>query len=261
MGIDRSYNTEYSSHRFPWLCIRVFVRQFSSEKNRANTKVNFSLSDDESDAETVDSVKPELSPPYDPFSKKPSVEDPQDPKNFQEIFHKMKTEGLTNEAVKMFDALSKDGLTHEALEIFSQMKEKHHMPEVVAHTAIVEAYAKAGRPKESLKVFTRMLACGVLPNAYTYTVLIRGLAADVKTLKDAKKHLLEMLGNGMSPNAATYTAVFEGFVREEQEEAARELLREMKGKGFVPDEKAAKEALKSKRGQVIRTVINLLFNK
>ncbi|KAF8118896.1 hypothetical protein N665_0002s0198 [Sinapis alba] len=239
---------------------RDFVRQFSSESKRVNTKVNFSLSDDDSD-ETVDSGKRELSPPYDPFGKKPSIEEPEDPKNLQEIFHNMKAEGLTNEAVKMFDALSKDGLTHEALELFSQMKEKHHMPDVVAHTAVVEAYAKAGQPKESLKVFMRMLACGVLPNAYTYTVLIKGLAADAKTLKDAKKHLLEMVGNGMGPNAVTYTSVFEGFVREEKEEAARELLREMKGKGFVPDEKAVKEALKSKRGQVFRTVINLLFDK
>lgn len=120
---------------------------------------------------------------------------------------------------------------------------------MVAHTAVVEAYAKAGQPEESLKVFMRMLACGVLPNAYTYTVLIRGLAADGKTLKDAKKYLF------------TYAAVFEGFVREEKEEAARELLKGMKGKGFVPDEKAVEEALKSKRGQAVRTVINLLFDK
>ncbi|XP_024011570.1 pentatricopeptide repeat-containing protein At4g38150 isoform X1 [Eutrema salsugineum] len=241
--------------------VRVFARQFSSETKRVNTKVNFSLSDDEETPVTEDPGKPELPPPYDPFSKKPAIEEPEDPKNLQAIFHKMKTQGLTNEAVKMFDALSKDGLTHETLELFSQIKEKHHMPDVVAHTAIVEAYAKAGQPKEALKVFLRMLASGVLPNAYTYTVLIKGLAVDANTLKDAKKYLLEMMGYGMSPNAATYTAVFEAFVREGKEESARELLQEMKEKGFVPDEKAVKESLHSKRGQVFRTVINLLFDK
>lgn len=41
---------------------------------------------------------------------------------------------------------------------------------------------------------------------------------------------------------------FEGFVREGKEEAAR-------------DERAVIEAFKSKRGQVFRTIINLLFDK
>lgn len=263
MSISRSKHN--SNSLFPWLCGRGFARQFSSETKRVNTKVNFSLSDDDSDEETPvteDSGKPEfLPPPYDPFSKKPAIEGPEDPKNLQEIFHKMKTEGFMNEAVKMFDALSKDGRTHEALELFSQIKDKNQMPDVVAHTAIVEAYANAGQAKEALKVFMRMLACGVSPNAYTYTVLIKGLAADVRTLKDAKKYLLEMMGNGMSPNIATYTAVFEAFVKDEKEESARELLQEMKGNGFVPDEKAVREALQSKRGQVFRTVFNLLFDK
>ncbi|XP_010423694.1 PREDICTED: pentatricopeptide repeat-containing protein At4g38150 isoform X1 [Camelina sativa] len=253
-----------SNSLFPWFCGGVFTRQFSSETKRVNTKVNFSLSNDDSDEETPvtrDSGKPELPPPYDPFSKKLAIEEPEDPKNLQEIFHKMRTEGFTNEAVKMFDALSKDGLTHEALELFSQIKDKNQMPEVVAHTAIVEAYANAGQAKEALKVFMRMLSCGVSPNAYTYTVLIKGLAGDARTLKDAKKYLLEMMGIGMSPNAATYTPVFEAFVKEGKEESARELLQEMKGKGFVPDEKAVREALQSKRGQVFRTVINVLFDK
>ncbi|XP_010495055.1 PREDICTED: uncharacterized protein LOC104772106 [Camelina sativa] len=72
------------------------------------SKVNFSLSDDDSDKKTPvtkDSGKPELPPPYDPFSKTPAIEVPEDPKNLQDIFHKMRTEGFTNEAMKMFDAL------------------------------------------------------------------------------------------------------------------------------------------------------------
>ncbi|KAF2300321.1 hypothetical protein GH714_011943 [Hevea brasiliensis] len=128
----------------------------------------------------------------------------------------MRSEGLINNAVKMFDALSKDGLTHEALELFSQIKDKGHMPDVVAHTAVVEAYANAGQSKEALK--------------------------------------------GMRPNAATYTAVFEAYAKEQKEDQAREFLQQMKQKGFVPDEKAVREVL-DKRGQVFRTVVNILFNK
>lgn len=96
--------------------------------------------------------KSKLPPPYDPFSKKPAIEEPKDPKDLQEVFHKMRTEGLINNAVKMFDGLSKDGLTHEAMELFSQMNDKGNMPEVIAHTAVVEAYANAGQCKEALKV-------------------------------------------------------------------------------------------------------------
>ncbi|XP_010558198.1 PREDICTED: pentatricopeptide repeat-containing protein At4g38150 isoform X1 [Tarenaya hassleriana] len=246
--------------------VRVFARQFSSDTKRVNTKVNFSPSDDDSEEETSlaveDAGQPKkLPPPYDPFNKKPVLEEPEDPKDLQAVFHKMKTGGLTNEAVKMFDALSKDGLTHEALELFSQIKDKGHMPDVVAHTAIVEAYAKAGQPNEALKVFMRMLACGVAPNAYTYTVLIKGLARDAKSLGDAKKYLLEMLEKGIRPNATTYLAVFEAFVREQKEDSSRELLKEMEEKGFVPNEKAVREVLQTKRGQVFRTVISILFDK
>lgn len=89
----------------------------------------------------------------------------------------MRTEGLTNHAIKMFDGLCKDGLTHEALELFSVMKDKGTMPDVVAHTAVIEAYVNAGGThwKNGLRTYERMLACGVLPNAYTFSVLIKGM--------------------------------------------------------------------------------------
>lgn len=171
--------------------------------------------------------------------------------------------GLFNHAVKMFDALSKDGLTHEALELFGQIKDKGQMPDVVAHTAILEAYANAGQPKEAVKVYMRMLASGVSPNPYTYAVLIKGLAAsaDAKFVKESIKYVLEMMDKGMRPNAVTYTSVFEALLKDERMDEAANLLQQMKGKGFVPDEKAVREALASKRGYVFRNVINLLFGK
>lgn len=237
-------------------------------KKYVNTKVNFSLSDDDDDEEdemgSVNKMdKSKLLPPCDPF-KKVVEEEPTDPKNLQEIFYKMRAEGLTNNAVKMFDALSKDGLTHEALQLFAQIKDKGHMPDVVAHTAVIEAYTNAGQGKEALRVFVRMLASGVAPNAYTYAVLIKGLAAadgNAKLLGDAQKYLMEMMGKGMRPNAGTYTAVFEAFVREQKVDEARELLQQMKVKGFVPNEKAVREVLIDKRGAVFRGVINILFGK
>ncbi|XP_038979981.1 pentatricopeptide repeat-containing protein At4g38150-like [Phoenix dactylifera] len=202
------------------LSARGFAASSSSGSSLTNPTTSFDWSDDKNDGEdgtatakskkkttTVDNKSRNLPPPYDPFSKKPVIEEPSDPSNLPEIFHKMCTEGLTNHAVKMFDALSKDGLTHEALELFSVIKDKGSMPDVVAHTAVIEAYANAGgHSKDTLRTFDRMLVSGVSPNAYTYTILIKGLTRDDK-LPEAQKYLLEMIGKGMWPNAGTYQAV------------------------------------------------------
>ncbi|KAI4349841.1 hypothetical protein L6164_010390 [Bauhinia variegata] len=253
--------------------VLYFSSEVDAKRKKIDTKVNFSLSDSDSDSEDdnvtstqitqkeIDKNK-KLPPPYDPFNKKPVIAEAEDPKNLQEIFHNIRSgDGLFNHAVKMFDALSKDGLNHEALELFGQIKDKGHMPDVVAHTAVIEAYANAGQPKEALKVYMRMLSSGVSPNAYTYTVLIKGLAADSKFLKDAKKYVLEIMEKGMRPNAATYTAVFEALAKEEKVDEATEFLDQMKAKGFVPDEKAVREVLVSTRGPVFRTVLNIFFGK
>lgn len=245
-------------------------RHFCSTKTPVDTKLNFSLSDSDSESDEQNNnthketgkTNRVVPPPYDPFSKKPAIEDPKDPKDLQQIFHDMRSgDGLFNHAVKMFDALSKEGLTHEALELFGQIKDKGQMPDVVAHTAILEAYANAAQPKEAHKVYMRMLASGVSPNAYTYAVLITALAADAKFVKDASKYLLEMMDKGMKPNAKTYTSVFEGLLKEERIDEATRLLEQMKAKGFVPDEKAVREVVSNRRGPVFRNLINVLFGK
>lgn len=225
----------------------------SSVHGKINTKVNFSLPDSDADDDYVrQNNKPKLAPPYDPFNKKPAIEEPGDPKNLQQIFHNMRAQGLTNNAIKMFDALSKDGLTHEALQLFAQIKDNSHMPDVIAHTAVIEAYANASQPKQALAVFRRMLASGVAPNAYTYSVLIRGLAADAKTMSDATKYLLEMMRKGMTPNASTYTAVFEAFIRENRADEGAQVLQQMKTMGF--------SLVGNKRSHAHRALFNLLFD-
>ncbi|CDP17755.1 unnamed protein product [Coffea canephora] len=240
---------------------------------KRSTLVNFSLSDSESDSESESEDKrsrdrqidkSKLPPPYDPFNKKPVIEEPEDPKNLQEVFHNMRGDGLMNSAVKMFDGLSKDGLTHEALELFSQMKDKGQMPDVVAHTAVIEAYVNAGQAKEGLKVYMRMLASGVLPNAYTYNVLIKGLVAsgDAKLVKEAKTYVEEMAEKrGIKPSAAVCVGVYEGLMKVGLEEEGKEVLEMLKSKGLVPEEEKVRDALKNKRGPAFRTVMNVLYGK
>lgn len=173
----------------------------------------------------------------------------------------MRTDGLIDNAVKMFDGLSKDGLTHEALELFRVIKDKGTMPDVVAHTAVIEAYADAGKGKEALTTYKKMLACGVAPNAYTYGVLIKGLLAEGGTVGEVRRYVVEMMEKGMRPNVGTCVAVFEGFVREGKAEDGRELLEVMRAKGLRVDERAVREAMKGKRGHVVRGVMDLLLGK
>lgn len=234
--------------------------------------MNFSIPSDcesESDSESLpekpDNCKSKLPPPYNPFDKKlPGATDEQeDPKNLQEVFARLREDGLMNSAVKMFDGLSQDGLTHEALELFSQIKDKGQMPDVVAHTAVVEAYANAGQAKEAHKVYLRMLASGVLPNAYTYRVIIRGLAesGDARMTKEAGKYVGEMVGRGMMPNAEAVVAAFEGLAKVGMEGEGRGMLEMMKEKGVAPEESKVREVMKGKRGFVYRTVMGVLYGK
>ena len=234
--------------------------------SNTNSPVAFDWSDDDADSSShpppSTAKKDELPPPYyDPFSKKPAVAEPSDPTKLQEIFHRMRKEGLTDYAIKMFDGLSKDGLTHEALALFAVIKDKGSMPDVVAHTAVLEAYANAGPAhwRDAVRTYDRMLASGVMPNAYTLAVLVRGLAASDRCA-EAGKYLVEMLDRGMRPNVATYLAAFEAYLRMGKVEEGKALLETMEGKGFVPDEEAVRGGT-VKRGQVFDGIMNLLFGK
>uniref|UniRef100_A0A0E0PWW4 Ribosomal protein L15 n=1 Tax=Oryza rufipogon TaxID=4529 RepID=A0A0E0PWW4_ORYRU len=235
----------------------------TNRSSNTNSPVAFDWSDDDDNPSPppMEAKSPNLPPPYDPFSKKPAVMEPSDPTNLQEVFHRMRTEGLTDYAIKMFDGLSKDGLTHEALELFAIIKDKGAMPDVVAHTAVLEAYANAGPAhwRDVVRTYDRMLASGVTPNAYTLAVLVKGLAASDRFM-EAGKYIVEMLDRGMRPNAATYLAVFEAYVRMEKVEEGRVLLETMKSKGFTPSEEAVRSGT-VKRGHVFRGIMNMLFDK
>lgn len=188
---------------------------------------------------------------------------PEDPKDLQQVFQKVEsTEGLINNVVKMFDALLIKGHEREAAEMQAQI-DQGLMPEVVIYTGVMEEYADAGKTGDVLKVYERMLESGTAPNSYTYRVLIKALAADPDStfLEDAKKYLLEMMDMGLQLNAEAYTAVFKAFARREKAAEAKRFLEEMKGRGFVADEKAVREVLKVRRGPVVKSVIKILFAK
>lgn len=262
MAAALHYRLLFSGGNLHRLRLPIAVRFASSSNTNSPVSFPFSDSDDDTTAAAAAVDPSKLPPPYDPFNKtSPFSQPPSDPSDLQQVFHHLGSgDGLMSSAVRMFDGLSKDGLTHEALALFSQIKDKGAMPDVVSHTAVIEAYAGAGRAKEALRSYLRMLSVGVQPNAYTYAVLIKGLARGGK-VGEAGKYLVEMVGVGMKPNAGTIAAAFEAFVKEGKVEEGEEVLRVLKGKGFAPDEKAVREQLGDKRGPAFRGVIGLLFGK
>ncbi|PRQ42581.1 putative pentatricopeptide [Rosa chinensis] len=203
--------------------------------------------------------------PARPYSSKPEpiTVGPEDPTDLRQVFQKVETtEGIINNVVKMFDALLTKGHEREAAEMHAQI-DQGFMPEVVTYTGVMEEYAGAGKTGDVLKVYQRMLDYGINPNSYTYRVLIKALAEDPdsKFLGDAKKYLMEMMDVCLRPDAVAYTAVFKAFARLEKAAEGRRFLEEMKGKGFVADEKEVREVLKGRRGRLAKKVINLLFGK
>ncbi|KAM5560818.1 pentatricopeptide repeat-containing protein [Rosa sericea] len=196
----------------------------------------------------------------------PDIEnDPENPKDLQQVFNKMHTgEGFVKTVVRMFKMLEREGFLSQAQEIRAKIYslcESNDMPEVVIHTGMMEIYSKADRSKEALRVFQRMISLGVAPNAYTYSVLIKALTKDPDFLDDAKQYVLEMMGNGMQPNAKTYTTLFYAFAQlgKDKLKEAKEFVKQMKARGFVANKKAVKEVLKGKKAPIAKMVINILF--
>ncbi|KAK1295320.1 hypothetical protein QJS10_CPA16g01825 [Acorus calamus] len=251
--------------------ITQWRRLFSSQSKFTNTTTSFDWSSDEDDNNEETKRNPKVVDKSKlPLSKKKHDDDgggglEEEPSELQEALHKATTmEGLKSHVVKMLDGLCiDDGLIHEALKLISFMKDNqlNIMPDVVVHTAVVEAFSNyPGHSKQALRSYKRMLASGVLPNAYTYSVLIRGLARDGK-LAEARKYVLEMMGRGMRPNAGTYGAVLEAFVREGKEDEGRALLEEMKSKGFVLEEKSERLQRMREQFPVFRDAVMRIFSR
>jgi pentatricopeptide repeat protein len=60
----------------------------------------------------------------------------------------------------------------EAMKLFDLMREKGAIPEVVIHTAVVEAFCKASKLNTVLRIFKKMHGNGVIPNAFSYWLII-----------------------------------------------------------------------------------------
>ncbi|XVE66454.1 hypothetical protein DITRI_Ditri08aG0080800 [Diplodiscus trichospermus] len=167
------------------------------------------------------------------------------PQDANQIFKKMKETGLIPNAVAMLDGLCKDGLFQEAMKLFGLMREKGTIPEVVIYTAVVDGFCKAHKLDDAKRIFRKMQSKGVTPNAFSYTVLIQGFCK-CDQLDDAIQFCFEMLEAGHSPNVTTFVGLVDGLCKEKGVEEAQNVIGTLKKKGFVVDDKAARQFLDKK---------------
>ncbi|KAK9707489.1 hypothetical protein RND81_07G201000 [Saponaria officinalis] len=219
----------------------------------------------------------------DPFNKIPINPKHMGRNHLVEDLFKVKTEGLFVSAGKVFDKMSKRvrssnnniKMTHEAME--RSRGGFGRVPDIVAHIAVIEAYANAGQSNHKAhKLYLKMLGAKVIPNEQSYNLLIKLLVStsngDWMMIAQAQKYMIEMLDKGMKPDAATFVAVFKALVTEGRVREGREFLEDVKERGFVVDDGVFREVvkgrrgalskvLKGKRGNVVRSLLEILFAK
>lgn len=196
----------------------------------------------ESDHKKTDQGLPPKEEKTDASAAEVSPQPLQDP---DELFKKMKENGLIPNAVAMLDGLCKDGLVQEALKLFGYMREKGSLPEVVIYTAVIQAFCEAYKHDEAVSVFRKMQSNAIAPNAFTFSVLIQGLCQGTRS-EEAFGICLEMLEGGHSPNLATFIALVDGFCKEKGLEDAKNMIQTLKQKGFYLDVKSVQEYLRKK---------------
>ncbi|CAH9085863.1 unnamed protein product [Cuscuta epithymum] len=184
-------------------------------------------------------------PPEENSADTSTAEAPPPPQNADELFKKMKENGLIPNAVAMLDGLCKDGLVQEAMKLFGLMREKGTLPEVVIYTAVIEGFCQANKYDDAMRVFRKMQSNGITPNAFTFSVLVQGLCKGM-LLEDAFGVCLEMLEGGHSPNLATFIGLVDVYCKEKGLEDAKNMIQTLKQKGFYLDAKSVKEHLTKK---------------
>ncbi|KAI4347962.1 hypothetical protein L6164_008731 [Bauhinia variegata] len=181
------------------------------------------------------------------------------PQYVDEIFKKMKENGLIPNAVAMLDGLCKDGLVDEAMKLFGLIREKRTLPEIVVYTAVVEGYAKGYKADDAIRIFRKMQENGISPNAFSYTVLIQGLYK-CQRLQDAADFCVEMVEAGHSPNVITFVGLVDSFCVEKGVAEAQGVIRTLIEKGFTVNEKAIREFL-DKKAPFSSSVWEAIFRK
>ncbi|CAN4095564.1 unnamed protein product [Withania somnifera] len=209
----------------------------------------------EESANTDPAFHPKGESSESPASEAPSAP----PEDADEIFKKMKETGLIPNAVAMLDGLCKDGLVQEAMKLFGLMREKGTIPEVVIYTAVVEGFCKAQKFDDAVRIFRKMQGNGIIPNAFSYGILICGLCQG-KRSDDALEFCLEMLEAGHSPNVVTFVTLVDGFCKDKSLEDAQNMIKTVRQKGFILDDKAVREYL-DKKGPFLPVVWEAIQGK
>lgn len=117
----------------------------------------------------------------------------------------------------------------KAFEKLDKMMEAGMVPDVVRFNRILSMCTKVGAYKEAERMFQIMRHVSVMPNSRSYALLIKIYCRrnDQKTIQARK---MQMLRDGVEPQVDVYNAILRSFLATKDRNAAKELLREMKGR-------------------------------
>lgn len=111
---------------------------------------------------------------------------------------------------------------------------EHVKPDAISFNTVIAAWAARQNKQSAVKAWEclyLMRKCDVQPDVYTYTTLIQALAACGGESRRCLRELRKMQQQGLAPNKVTYTVTLQALCRDNQPQAAWDLLKEMQDSG------------------------------
>ncbi|CAH8263933.1 unnamed protein product [Arabidopsis lyrata] len=119
--------------------------------------------------------------------------------------------------------------------LFRQMVDSGIEPDVFALNCLVKGYVLSLHVNDALRIFHQMsVVYNCQPNSFTYDYLIHGLCAQGRTI-NARELLNEMKGKGFVPNGKSYNSLVNAFALTGEIDDAVKCLWEMIENGRVVD--------------------------
>ncbi|XP_065871322.1 pentatricopeptide repeat-containing protein At1g10910, chloroplastic isoform X2 [Euphorbia lathyris] len=159
--------------------------------------------------------------------------------NSVKLFHKMKQNGLTPDAITYSTLLTgciklNDGYS-KALIFVQELKYNGLQIDSVMYGTLLAVCASNNRCEEAQNYFDQMKNEGHLPNLYHYSSLLNAYSSD-GNYKKAEELVQDLKLSGLVPNKVIWTTLLKVYVRGGLFEKSRELLVKLDALGYAKDE-------------------------
>ncbi|XP_019083088.1 PREDICTED: pentatricopeptide repeat-containing protein At1g63070, mitochondrial-like isoform X2 [Camelina sativa] len=127
--------------------------------------------------------------------------------------------------------------------VFKKMESDGVPPSIVTYNILLDGLCKngklekalvAGKVEDGWDLFCSLNLKGVKPNVVTYTTMMSGLCSK-RLLEEADALFREMKVDGPLPDSGTYNTLIRAHLRDGDETASAELIKEMRSCGFAGD--------------------------